>query len=188
LIGRFDPASLAILQRLDTLEELLRTKAHSTKESSQGTSDPSPLPFLHELGSPALERSAESVPCYINIEAVLAWPVFEDEGFDQQKDLKSLLQVDNDNYRDPPAMSLRDDFETFMADRLLQKFLDNVHIFNPVLEGSKVKEYMRNARFNGLGWDAPSCLLVNELLPMRFHEVIIFLASDLCPWLYRNSI
>jgi hypothetical protein len=44
---------------------------------------------------------------------------------------------------------------------LFQQFLDHVHIFNPVLEESKVNEYMRYARFNGLGWDAQSCLLVS---------------------------
>jgi hypothetical protein len=154
---------LAILQRLDTLEGLLRAKAPDTNESGDDTvGEPSPLPIPDELGSPALERSPESLPCYINIEAVLAWPVFEDEGLDQRLDLKSLLQADNNEHRDPPAMSLGEDFESSVADRLLQQFLDNIHIFNPVLEGTKVREYMRNARFNGLGWDAPSCLLVNS--------------------------
>jgi hypothetical protein len=117
---------------------------------------------LEDLGSPALERSAEAGPCYINIETVLSWPVFEGQGFDQQLDLKSFLQADNNECRDPPAMALGEEFETLVADQLLQQFLDNIHIFNPILEGTKVKEYMRNARFNGLGWDAPSCLLVTN--------------------------
>lgn len=104
------------------------------------------------------------MPCYINIETVLSWPAFEDQKFDQQLDLKSFLQADNNECRDPPAMALGEDFEGLVADQLLRQFLDNVHIFNPVLEVSKVNEYMRNARFNGLGWDAPSCLLVTKSL------------------------
>lgn len=120
------------------------------------------MPIPEALGSPALERSPEPVPCYINIEAVLGWPVFGDHGLDQRIDLKSLLQADNNEHRNPPVMSLGEDFEISVADQLLQQFLDNVHIYNPVLEGVKVREYMRSARFNGLGWDAPSCLLVSR--------------------------
>jgi hypothetical protein len=173
----FDPASLAILQRLDTLEELLRTKTTDTTEPIQRTSELSPLAGLEDLESPALERSADSAPCYINIEAVLAWPVFENYGFDQRRDLKSLLQADNNDHRDPPAMSLGEDFESCVADRLLQQFLDNIHIFNPVLEGIKVKEYMRDARFNGLGWDASSCLLVSELTSHEASQILIIISS-----------
>lgn len=104
---RFDPASLAILQRLDTLEGLLRAKGPNLEKSDgDAASDSSPLPIPEELGSPALERSPESVLCYINIEAVLEWPVFEGQKFDQRLDLKSLLQTDNDEHRDPPIMSL----------------------------------------------------------------------------------
>jgi hypothetical protein len=188
-IGRFDPASLAILQRLDTLEGLLRAKGPTGNDSGEETTGgPSPLPISEELGSPALERSPESVPCYINIEAVLAWPVFENQGLDQPLDLKSLLQADNNEQRDPPVMSLGEDFESAVADRLLQQFLDNVHIFNPVLEGMKVREYMRSARFNGLGWDAPSCLLVSKFLLYHPATAPIFPAFDLCPWLYRDPI
>lgn len=150
---------------MDTIEGLLRAKDINTNDSGDDIAgDPSPLPILEELGSPALERSSESVPCYINIEAVLSWPVFDGQGLDQRLDLKSLLQADNNEHRQPPVMSLGEDFESSVADRLLQQFLDNVHIFNPVIEGIKVKEYMRNARFNGLGWDAPSCLLVGRYL------------------------
>jgi hypothetical protein len=157
---------------LDTLEGLLRGKDFDPNEpGDDAAGDPSSLQIPEELGSPALERSSESVPCYINIEAVLSWPVFDGERFDRRLDLKSLLQADNNEHREPPVMSLGEDFESSVADRLLQQFLDNVHIFNPVIEGMKVKEYMRNARFNGLGWDAPSCLLVCRSLHLiRFRD------------------
>lgn len=121
----------------------------------------SPLSVPNSLRSPALERTAESAPCYINIESVLSWTIFDDQGVDQRLGLKSLLQADNES-ADPPPMSVAPDFELCGADQLFQKFLENVHIFNPVLEEAKVKEYMRDARFNGLGWDAKSCLLVSQ--------------------------
>ena len=160
-ICRFDPASLAILQRFDALEQLIRTSLSPSSQHNQSNKILSPLSVPKDLGSPSLERTEESVSCYINIEAVLSWPIFEDQDFDQRLDLKSLLK-DNNDYVDPHSMSVAPDFED-CASQLLQQFLDNVHIFNPVLEEAKVKEYMRSARFNGLGWDAQSCLLVNAL-------------------------
>ena len=44
--------------------------------------------------------------------------------------------------------------------RLIDKFLVNVHIKNPILDVGDLK---RKARFiveNGFGWDAASCLVV----------------------------
>ncbi|KAH8809201.1 hypothetical protein F5884DRAFT_396765 [Xylogone sp. PMI_703] len=174
----FDPASLAILARLDTLEELLRStkqehqnrhpesplqqtspKSSIAAAAAAAASSQSPLSTLRDLRYPSLERTAESVPCYINLEAVLAWPVFEDQNFEGQLDLKQLLQSP-DHPSSAPNTSVAADFENYAATQLLQQYLDNVHIFNPVLEETKVREYMRNACFNGLNWDSQSCLLL----------------------------
>lgn len=163
----FDPASLAILQRLDTLEELLRASKSSSPVqtspsqaiNSANPTSASPSAALRDLRYPSLERTAESVPCYINVEAVLAWPVFEDQKFDRQLDLKSLLRSP-DRQTSAPHASVSADFENYAGTQLLQRYLDNVHIYNPVLDEAKVKEYMRNACFNGLSWDSESCLLV----------------------------
>ena len=153
---RFDPASLAILQRLDTLEKLFLAKSNAPEATECLTDVAS---GLKDLGSPSLERTADSQPDYINIEAVLSWPVFEDQHLDQRQDLKNLLQTQNE-YSEPHSMSVGADFEARESSRLLQRFLDNIHIFNPVLEETKVREYMRDSIFNGLGWDAQSCLLL----------------------------
>jgi hypothetical protein len=118
-----------------------------------------PLSMPKNLDSPALERTADSIPWYINIEAVLAWPVFEDQGFSQRLDLRSLLQT-NIDYTVPLQTSLPLEFDQYIAPQLVQRFMENVHIFNPVLEEAKVKEYMMETQLNGLGWDARSCLLV----------------------------
>lgn len=156
---RFDPASLAILQRLDGLEDLLRGRLTDTSPHEETKIVQTPASLQKNLDSPALERTADSIPCYINIEAVLAWPVFDEQNFGPHLDLRSLLQA-NSSRSDPPLMSVSSDFDLYAAPQLLQQFLENVHIFNPVLEEAKVKEYMLEARFNGLGWDARSCLLV----------------------------
>jgi hypothetical protein len=46
---------------------------------------------------------------------------------------------------------------------LLQRFFRYVHIYNPILEVEKVQGYARNLAFNGLAWDAKSCLLVSYI-------------------------
>lgn len=51
--------------------------------------------------------------------------------------------------------------EHFAEETLVARFMDNVFIYNPVLEEAKIHRYMRDARFNGIGWDAQSCLLVS---------------------------
>jgi hypothetical protein len=101
------------------------------------------------------------LPSYINIEAVLSWPVFDDQDFESRLDLRALLQSNSNNVS-PTAMSVAADFEISQAGELLQNFLENVHIYNPVLEEAKVRDYIRYASFNGLGWDAQSCLLVRS--------------------------
>jgi hypothetical protein len=103
---------------------------------------------------------AESVRRHINIEAVLSWPVFDDQGFDRSLDLRTLLLANDKNRSDTSAISVSPDFEFCASNELFRQFLDHVHIFNPVLEEPKVNEYMRHAQFNGLVWDAQSCLLV----------------------------
>lgn len=99
-------------------------------------------------------------PYNITVEGVLAWPVFSSE-FEDHTDLKSLLQ-DHDRAFPLPAATLSVvDFEAFDGDRLVRNFFDNAHVFNPVLEEGKIHDYIREARFSGLGWDAKSCLLVS---------------------------
>jgi hypothetical protein len=91
----------------------------------------------------------------MNIENVLSWPVFDDQN--PNLDLKSLLNDENAiSSQLPPIV----DVEESQEEVLVQRFMENVFIFNPVLEEAKLQKYIRDARLNGLGWDAQSCLLV----------------------------
>ncbi|KAH6706409.1 hypothetical protein BKA61DRAFT_739337 [Leptodontidium sp. MPI-SDFR-AT-0119] len=161
----FDAASLAILQRLDGLEDLIRSSASGNtggqaRPTDHVSSFTSPKqPGSPALESPALERPDASALCHINIETVLCWPIFGDLNLDRRLDLRYLLQSRNPD-SEPPPISITLDFENVGAPKLLQRFFEEVHIYNPVLEVETVEEYVRYARFNGLGWDAPSCLLL----------------------------
>jgi hypothetical protein len=146
---------------LDALEDFIRENKTDLPRPDQSGDGLSQSSLPKSLRSPTLERTTDSAPCYINIESVLSWTVFDDQGVDQRLDLKSLLHADNGS-AEPPPMSVAQDFELYEANQLFQQFLENVHMFNPILEEAKVKEYMREARFNGIGWDAKSCLLVSQ--------------------------
>ncbi|OBT38945.1 hypothetical protein VE00_10489 [Pseudogymnoascus sp. WSF 3629] len=158
----FDLASLAILQRLDDLEELLRAKSTTSIVLNQDTSQNQGSLSLSTPKSAqplSLKRPAGWRPSYINIETVLTWPVFVDLNFTERPDLKSLLRSDNSHVA-PPTLPIPADFGLYAARQLLQKFFDNVHIFNPILDETMVREYMSATSLNGFGWDAPSCLML----------------------------
>lgn len=146
------------------MEELLRVKNATTFSHDQNGSQTSPSVTLSIPKTPAptsLERPTDWRPAYINIETVLTWPVFDDQNFNGQLDLRSLLRSDK-SHASSATLPIPADFGLYAASQLLQQFLDNVHIFNPILEEAKVKEYMRATSFNGLGWDAQSCLMVTK--------------------------
>lgn len=45
---------------------------------------------------------------------------------------------------------------------LITKFLHLVHIKNPILDWKLIRRYASRVAENGLGWDAPSCLVVSR--------------------------
>jgi len=166
----FDSASLAILDKLNTIEELLRgtndrsetvAAAPSTADSeSRGT-----LSRLKSLNSPSLERTKDQAPCHMNIEGVLSWSVFDD--ISPNLDLKSLLN--SSRYGQQQNLSISTELDEHIAEEdLVSRFMNNVFIYNPVLEEAKIHRYMRDARFNGIGWDAQSCLLVTNPFGLGF--------------------
>jgi hypothetical protein len=93
----------------------------------------------------------------MNIEGVLSWSVFDD--LSPNLDLKGLFNSGNQVV--PLQLSVATEFdEHFAEETLVARFMNNVFIYNPVLEEAKIQRYMRDARFNGIGWDAQSCVLV----------------------------
>ncbi|KAI1609036.1 hypothetical protein EDD37DRAFT_136498 [Exophiala viscosa] len=156
----FDSASLAILDKLNTIEELLK----STNERRSATVTPGSadgdargtLSRLKSLNSPSLERAKGTAPFHMNIEGVLSWSVFDD--LSPNLDLKGLL---NSTSHVLPNLSVGTEIDEQIGEEtLVARFMNNVFIYNPVLEEAKIHRYMRDARFNGIGWDAQSCLLL----------------------------
>lgn len=167
----FDPASLAIIDRLEQIEKLIREKP---MEASMHP----PAPSVEQqstlgYGSPAPDLQFGADLSTVTIETVLAWDVFQGR-FDAQLDIRSVLK----NYEMPPspmtsspvgeAIPLINSLELQSCNRLLDSFLSCVHIANPILDVDLVRGYVNHACLHGIGWDAQSCLVVSTLSSALF--------------------
>lgn len=93
----------------------------------------------------------------MSIETVLSWHAFTEQA--PNLDLKGLLVADDIGNA---GHSINTDFmnETSNEEPLLQRFLDTVFIYNPILEEPILQQCIREIQFHGLKWDARSCLVV----------------------------
>lgn len=148
------------------MEDLFKA-AHPESRILDTTPTSSPVGSL----APARTHSAQAaqdraIPLdvtSINIEAILEWPTLRLPDQHQRPDLKTLLQSAP---KPKPRVLLSSELDTSGALALLQLYLDHLHIYNPILKISDVEKDIKNAAFNGLGWDANSCLVV-RFTPMR---------------------
>lgn len=160
-LSSFDPASLAILDRLEQLEQLIRSKQLTATPQNPPQDDQQ---FALGYASPAPDLHFGPDLSTVTIETVLSWHVFRDK-FDSRLDLKCLLR--NQDLPSSPLTSpvgenipLINSMEMGSCNRLLDSFLDRVHIANPILDVSAVRGMVQNACMNGIGWDPQSCLVL----------------------------
>jgi hypothetical protein len=118
-----------------------------------------------------------------NSEDVLDWPIFQGRHpraniealmFNPQSAAREAAQLTTQE-RSPRSSSFSvqlDPIRTSKPSRgvqeddvmnLVNKFLRNVHIKNPVLEADDLKQKAKLIQENGFGWDATSCLVVRPL-------------------------
>lgn len=155
---------------MEQLEQIIREK--STVSIPQPPPAPATLASVDEdfdlsYGSPAPDLHFGPDFSTVTIETVLAWDVFRGR-FDSQRELKALLK----EAELPPSpiispvgetIPLINSLELGSCNRLLDSFLTRVHIANPILDVELVRGYVNHACLHGVGWDAPSCLVVGSL-------------------------
>jgi hypothetical protein len=155
-LSSFDPASLLILERLEDLKQCLVSQKRPRTAS--------PETLYDDVARPQEVESENRSLGFMNFENVLSWPVFQ-RRFEDRLDIKSRLA------RSEAAISRRfsqplDSISQITLDietcsRLLESFLENVHIKNPVLDETEIRMYIQQTCSDGLGWDAQSCLVVS---------------------------
>jgi len=160
-----------IIQRLDQIQSLLNQQQIERAEPPVGCSDDlttigsPPAALIHGGTSPINDSPLyyNSEPSRLTIETILSWGVFEGK-FASGTNLKALilsstlLQEPFVANADPRLERL--DLDLMTCTRLLHTFLEQVHIANPILDVPLVTDYLYQACVHGIGWDAPSCLVV----------------------------
>ena len=164
-----------IIQRLDQLESLIQQQQQQQTEQVNPPVDcaADDLATIKTSSSAVIDGDASTLigsPLYfsselsrLTIETILSWSVFEGK-FDSSTNLKALVispTLSGEPFlakSDPRLERLDLDLET--CTRLLQTFLEHVHIANPILDVPLVTDYLYQACVHGIGWDAPSCLVV----------------------------
>lgn len=166
----FDPASLAILKRIDDLESnlegLIQAKLAQSLPIALPTSldSTSPAAPQIDLGSGLVDLWTPGKRPLVSIEAVLQWMPFGALGFPSR--LYPTPRAEGDKTpSDPSTWRMSVDVDLPLAEAVLRSFFDNVHIFNPILEEEEVRNYIKVVRFDGIGWDAVSCLVVTDSPP-----------------------
>lgn len=117
----------------------------------------------------------------LGIEAVLQWPSFSEYGFCSR--LYPTPRPDGElQPSDPATWRVSVGMELPPAEGVLRGFFDNIHIFNPVLEEDDVQSYINIVRFEGVGWDGVSCLVVTNIQlpnPLSWRTTTVWLTRPL---------
>ncbi|KAK9236472.1 hypothetical protein V1525DRAFT_420403 [Lipomyces kononenkoae] len=172
----FDPASLAILKRIDDLECLLQAKVAEPLPIalSNRLESTSPLAPHSDLASSVVDLRTYWRRSCINVDAVLRWPVFADQDFPSRLHPVSLAE-DDKAHSELTAMPMSVDVDLPAAESLLRNFFDNVHIFNPILDEEDVREYMKSLLIYAHGSiAAPLMMETVEMPPAAFHRSSAF--------------
>lgn len=166
-LSAYDPASLAILDRLDQLENNIKHHILSGPSTASPVSSMSsninmltPLGLEHEhiaqsssiMGDTHSALDLDLLP--ITVEHVLSWPVFQGR-FENHTKLVDLVKASPSLTR--PA-SVNFDLEMSVCDRMLEQCLEHVLSKNPIAQKDFLRSTMKTVCMNGPGWDADSCL------------------------------
>ncbi|KAK2925324.1 hypothetical protein FoTM2_015604 [Fusarium oxysporum f. sp. vasinfectum] len=155
----FDAASLAILERLENLENLFRAANPDVPSQREAAPQLSPGITPRSLQHIHLDVPGSSEAYHVNAEAVLEWPVLRSVAQDQPLKLASILKAHRSSqHADAPRLLAISDLDPASTGPLLQRFVDNFHIYNPVFEISQVQEYIKTTLYNGPGWNVKSCI------------------------------
>ncbi|KAL1846988.1 hypothetical protein VTK73DRAFT_165 [Phialemonium thermophilum] len=179
----FDPASLAILARINHVVSLLEarpsagagavgTPPSSSLDAVQGPAGGTVPTTNHQERKDDLVEDDLVANLYLsqvpraclNCEGVLAWPVFQ--GF--VPDVVSFILDLEDNEaspscekrRVPPSGGLGRGVQEDDIIPLSKRFLAYVHVKNPILDVPSFKVQVKRVAENGPGWDGTSCLVL----------------------------
>ncbi|KAH7385379.1 hypothetical protein DE146DRAFT_204002 [Phaeosphaeria sp. MPI-PUGE-AT-0046c] len=160
------------------LSPLSAALAHTDAASSTTASHGNALTF----------SSAEYTTAFVNTrcESILAWPMFQDvvdptdmavESFAIEYGRLSGFDLSSSSGSVTMPQASRHGVQEHLFLPLCRKFLDLVHIRNPILDEAEPMRYAKRDVEHGIQWDGPSCLVLTACA----------LASYTTPWHWTEN-
>lgn len=153
-LSTFDPASIAIIERLDSLQRKLDSLSHVVPSDAAVLSD------VGVEGGKHTHHNNRGVENFIpeNLDAILKWPVF------QRLNLPVLQTASQCSpaspYSSTQAPSITDELHPTAYNQWLDAFFRHDHCKNPVLHEQSTRRLVRKVCQEGVGWDSESCLVL----------------------------
>ncbi|KAL4968901.1 uncharacterized protein BDV14DRAFT_211388 [Aspergillus stella-maris] len=176
----FDPASLAILDRVNHAIRLIEQRSNSPSTPFSDSPRTRVVTQEHPIANEALNLEStkspeETVPNNTEytfvLEAqqlqaqsassnVLQWPLLRDICGPSEVDKLFFNPVPSDETTERPWSSSGRGIREEDVSALIESFLENVHTKNPILDPSELRNLSRCVGENGFQWDAQSCLVL----------------------------
>ncbi|KFY19593.1 hypothetical protein V491_04344 [Pseudogymnoascus sp. VKM F-3775] len=153
-LSAFDPASIAIIERLDSLQRKLDSLSQVV---------PSDAAVLSNVGAKRGKHTHQNngpLGNFIpeNLDAILKWPVF------QHLNLPVLQTASQCSPASPyssiQSPSITDELHPTAYNQWLDAFFRHDHCKNPVLHEQSTRRLVRKVCQEGVGWDSESCLVL----------------------------
>ena len=162
-LSTFDPASLAILERLDTLEQKIDSIQAQEQQQQQPSSYLAPFPALNAKNDSntahTVVKESQHPDSLLpeNLDDVLKWPILQDINY--QATESSHIPSPESDHTSPAQLSLDgDELNPGITNAYLDSFFANVHPKNPVLDEPYIRRLVRKVSLEGPSWDSESCL------------------------------
>lgn len=157
-LSSFDPASLKILERLDDLEELMRSVSVEGSSNKTRVVEAPAEPRL-EIPPPVGPSIQLGMIIPPGPEEVMSWHVFQTmRGEAAEND--GVLHVDHVTAAasSPASVLGALDMEPRRVNDLLDSFFSYAHVKNPILDETATRKMVSTTIMNGIDWSAESCL------------------------------
>ncbi|KAL2830036.1 hypothetical protein BDW59DRAFT_29634 [Aspergillus cavernicola] len=167
----FDPASLAILDRVNYAIQLIEQHPSPTGSSSDSlrTYPPGPSePVLEETPDEAISKSTENsflleaqqLQANCASSRLLQWPSLRDLCEPCEVDKLFFNPAPPEESTEAAAPSSSRGIREEDVPSLIQSFLENVHTKNPILDPNELRNMSRYIGEDGFQWNGPSCLIL----------------------------
>ncbi|CAI7596264.1 unnamed protein product [Penicillium pancosmium] len=151
----FDPAALALLEKMDYMISLVaKTKSDLPVDSSMSDVPAASDHSQNNVVWPwTAHADSQEIPSRCDISCrILEWPIFGEIQYDRTGDTLFVGRATASQKSHLRPQGIVEEHISSYVDQ----FLINVHTKNPVVDHTMLSQHVRNIEENGLGWDGPT--------------------------------